>query len=649
MNTKLLFATLVASFVLIACNREIDDTVIVPVNNEEISEDVNLVPFTFVATIEDDTKAVLDADRKTTLWESTDAIAVFDNFSTTNHKFLVNGSGSKTTSFTGSLSSGAKSVVAVYPYSDDIVYNPSESNPITFRIPMIQEAVEESYDPNAVVFIATATSDEDPPSLGDAKLSFKSCFALLKVTVDVDDVTCIIAENTSFNLSGGSTFSTGGGVGVTGIPSANLFKGVVLKKSDCSALTKGKDYYIVIRHAGSSGVQNNFKLTYYTSTGESYSRTASSVETEKFKRKAVLNLGSLSDVTASGKSNYYYYMAGYTLKIGDEKSISLANNGAATLYTAANEESTLSSGNLTSGGVIFLNAVGTGSFSLASQPTIEANIYLLSHSDDAPFVFKEYENGGTKYAVITMNGKSLYMKGINISASVGNSQTYYIRPNTNTCPELVMDACAVDLNKAAFINISSSTTVGFTNIEMVNCKFIASGSGKNIVSVNSSSSGITQFEKMIFSNNYVYSNTGSNIGISVFAYSGSNAYSGMTVVLNNNLFYNTITGGSFKHNKVSSVTAKNNLLWTVNGTELSSNAKLIGMTTKEAIPSVTVTDNLAYGTLGASRSWTIADSKVNTGMEAISVEPSDPIASADVSTGTFTMASGYESYGPQAL
>lgn len=100
-------------------------------------------------------------------------------------------------------------------------------------------------------------------------------------------------------------------------------------------------------------------------------------------------------------------------------------------------------------------------------------------------------------------------------------------------------------------------------------------------------------------------------------------------------------------------TAKNNVITIVDDTIIGSidspsNAKAFALKAKPTTG--TSYDNYAYGTVGGGKGWAIADSGMRTPeMKNITVAPSDPIASANTTTGTFTMASGYESYGPQAL
>ena len=169
----------------------------------------------------------------------------------------------------------------------------------------------------------------------------------------------------------------------------------------------------------------------------------------------------------------------------------------------------------------------------------------------------------------------------------------------------------------------------------------------NIINVTKEYAGISVYSKFVFNNNYVYSVDGNNNHkTSAFAYSGSTGDQ-MEVEMNNNLFYNTAAAGTIKHNTLNKVTAKYNMVWAVDASGLNSNAKLFGMTTKTAIPKVDVANNAGYGTVAAGKKWTIADGTVDTGMEAIIVPESDPIASANTTTGVFTMATGYENYGPQ--
>ena len=82
-----------------------------------------LVKKTFTAYVEDDetdSKVILYSGNKTQ-WEADDAISVFVDNNPTNYRFVSTGAGS-TTGFEGTIPDG-ESYIAVYPYSDDIVYD----------------------------------------------------------------------------------------------------------------------------------------------------------------------------------------------------------------------------------------------------------------------------------------------------------------------------------------------------------------------------------------------------------------------------------------------------------------------------------------------------------------------------------------------
>lgn len=621
---KKIFAFMAVAAIFASCTKELGQ-------NEVAGNGSVLVPVTLSASLETDTKAALDSDGKSVVWEGTESIAVFDDINTDIHKFDANGDGA-TTSFSGTANSGAASFVAVYPYKASITYVPGDEKPINAEIPNVQEATLGTFDPAAALYVADADAS-------DAALSFKAAFALLKVNVDVPNVLSISVENTKNNLSGSVKTNSSGGV-------ANgdgaKYKNVTLTKEDGTALAQGI-YYIVVRHLGSTSVYENFIVSYATSTGISGSRAAGDdIDNLLLGRKAILNLGNLSAFPAS-KSYYALYESGADIKIGST-TINKATNGAATLLTADNAAVALNKTSLETGGVFFLKAVGTGSFSNANNPTITNKTYLIADSDDiVPIAMTNTIN-------LADEGE-LCIKGVHLSMS---GKKYYMSVNKNTSKSMntvVLDGCEVEMKDicANVITTNSSyASYGVNNIEFVNSKFTISVAA-NLVNISSGYAGITEYKSMRFENNYVYSTTGENILTCIFAYTGTGGDGSMTAVINNNLFYNACNAGTFKHNTIASATAKNNVFWVSDGTSLGdSNGKLFGMKTAAAIASVDVKDNVAYGTLSPDgKKWTIADNTTNTGMEALEVATGDPIASADTATGTFTLVPAYTAYGPQ--
>lgn len=622
---KIYYALAAAAAVLtVSCAKEIaiDNTI-----EEPTPVGAGKVSMTFQASAEDaGTKVALDTDGKTAKWEAGDEIAVFDCIGTTFNLFTANSAGT-TTSFTGTVDGSATNFVAVYPSSAALSLGEGDK-PISAIIPPVQEATLGSFDPAAALYVAESTDL-------DAKFAFKAAFALLKVNVDVDNVIEVSVENTERPFAGSVFVSTGGGVSNG---AGTTFKKVTLKKSDDSALAKGV-YYIVVRHLGESSTYTGFKLTYSTSDAMMGERTSATViDNSMLARKSVLSLGSLSAVPAE-RSWYAFYQAGNDITIGS-KTINKATNGDATLWTADNAVTALNKTALEAGGVYFLKTVGTGSFSNPNNPTITNSTVILSDTD----LPAEVNMTNT----INMADGALYLKGLKLSIS-GKDQIFYINKNvSSSMTAFIMEGCEISLTSKYMVNTQSGFSgYGIKNIEFVGNKFIV-GLASNIVNVSSSYAGITEYKSMNFSDNYVYTTDGTNRLVCIFSYTGTTG-DDMVVTINNNIFYNTVNGGMFKHNTIASATAKHNVMWAIDGTEPGANAKIFGMKTKVAIASVDVSSNVAYGVLATGRKWVIADSTVNTGMEALVdlTDVGNPIASANTTTGEFTMAAGYELYGPQ--
>ena len=227
----------------------------------------------------------------------------------------------------------------------------------------------------------------------------------------------------------------------------------------------------------------------------------------------------------------------------------------------------------------------------------------------------------------------------------------YFSVNKNTsksASDIVIDNCkfATITGTPSIVNTNSSfKTYGVKNIEMVNSLF-AIGIASTLVTITSSYAGIAEYQSMTFSNNFVYSTTGANLATSIFNYTGTTG-NDMAFVINNNLFYNTAAAGTVKNYSLSSVTATKNVYSAADASGLGANAKMFSI--KVVVPSPSVADNVGFGALADGKSWTIADNDYKVGMEDITVAPSDPVASVNTTTGSFTMAAGYESYGPQGI
>ena len=182
---------------------------------------------TFKASYETQTKTVLNG--LTPYWTASEKIAIFNGV---NNEFTATVTEpSATATFKGELAGkGTKNFRAVSPYSADYTYSSLGATFYGLSIPQEQAAVENSYDPQALV--AIAQSD-------DYNLSFKNLGSLVKFTIISDGVTSVtLRANNEEVLSGSfdATYSANPGI------SLRAGKDEVTIKGD---FKKGSTYYIV--------------------------------------------------------------------------------------------------------------------------------------------------------------------------------------------------------------------------------------------------------------------------------------------------------------------------------------------------------------------------------------------------------------------
>ena len=151
-------------FAAASCAQELD--------NPQAQEEVTV---SFEATVDGaDTKATLDGI--TSKWESGDKITIHNG--TRGYEFSTTDSGVKAVfSYAGADFSGEK-FMAVYPagtYTADVA-----AKTVTAVIPKWQQAKAGSYNHDAAVAVAYSE---------DHNLAFKNAVALLKFTVNTDNVT----------------------------------------------------------------------------------------------------------------------------------------------------------------------------------------------------------------------------------------------------------------------------------------------------------------------------------------------------------------------------------------------------------------------------------------------------------------------------
>ena len=260
-----------------------------------------------------------------------------------------------------------------------------------------------------------------------------------------------------------------------------------------------------------------------------------------------------------------------------------------------------------------------------------------------------------------MQGGSVYMKDLIIDQGSYTGVNVLSNSGASSNSEyLVIDGCDIRRLAKIFFSSASGVNYGVENIIIVDSK-IGFGAKVTLFSVNSTVTDAKDYKRIVFRNNVVYScSDGTNYAGGVFAFNSKTAdepNDQMVAEVYNNLFYNVATSsGLFKGYRFGEVKASKNLLWAVDGSNAGGNSKLIAHspdTKQSVIVGTAVTDNIAYGTLapkdGNPCNWVTADSAVIGDMEPLTVltEENNPIVSFDAATGSYVMAPGYTSYGPQ--
>lgn len=632
---KYLACIIMLSLFAVSCAKEEEGT-LTPVENTDVP--VCLTPISFTAGIENgNTKVAINKTGEVykVAWEGDESIAVFDGSNEVPYKFDATTAGAST-SFEGKAAAGADSYYAVYPYDSGIRWSESK---FSIKIPNVQEAVMGSFDPKAAFYVATSTGV-------DAKLAFKAAFALLEVEVDLDNVVGIVADNTSFNLSGSFLTTTSGSLSNG---TGDKYKTVTLCKKDKSILEKGV-YYIVVRYPGSNKYEN-FSITYITSSGVYAKRTSPiDVTKEHIARNQIMALGGIDDEAYIKEpvDRYRLYQDGYNLTVAGG-TYNIEKNGSATLLTNGTD---ITTGTLSSG-VFFL--VSEGTYTNTSAVAInEKNVVIIGSDPE-------------KRAVVTMSdgfrlqSGSIVFDGIKLHTSSGYSRAYLFSNTgaTKSFDKLTLSRCAVIGEYSKYIYGSTVAEHAVNSIVIDACLIETTGSMTTVISPTNSNSLIQSFSGFTFTNNVVFYSGDGNLPMQIFTYANATPPPGdwnNEINICNNLFYNVATtDGLYRNHTVKTLKFDDNLFYSSGSLE--GNALILrfnsGSNTNYSANKPSAKNNYSYGSIGG-HDWVLcADGLMTSGMESISLLGSSPIETADVSTGNFVLTDAFTSahpgVGPQPM
>ena len=249
-------------------------------SDDETVQDVNdnsSVVTTFTCTQENDgttTKAALGSEGKI-LWESGDAISIFDG-NKANYKYSLgsesNGKSTGTFSGTGAVTGP---YVAVYPYTEGATLSDDRKSVSNIVLPDEQEAVAGGFDPKAALMIAKSET---------TTLTFKNAVGFIKVTPQFNCKKIILrAADKTKPLAGKGTIKFDGSDNpyIDFTDSKELSYSITLS----GTITSGNAYYIAVPAVTLSA---NWTLTFVTEN-KNYMRHVTKPIT--FVRSIALNLG----------------------------------------------------------------------------------------------------------------------------------------------------------------------------------------------------------------------------------------------------------------------------------------------------------------------------------------------------------------------
>ena len=523
------FLLAAAAVAAISCAKELS-----PIENENPTPEVELVPMTFTASYsEADTKVAYEDGA--TVWKEGDKIMVIASTGTAT-EFTATSVDGKNATFEG-LTENAESYYAVSPASA-YVGNDIANGKIYANIPQNQTAVAGSFDPKAFLSVASNEGSELYFRNSCSVVGFK-----LSAPAGVKSVRFTATNQT--NLAGTGVVKT------SNIPT-HTWDGTYEGRSAFDMITLNApeggfladtDYYLTIR---ANTCPNGIKVyVEYEDQVKSRNSTNPLFPSDVYPANMIRNLGQL-DKNLTDITPYDSYQMGFDLVVGDKVYNKAVNGNAVkvtadgtSMYTAFNK-----------GGIRFLDPAADGAIVLHSNVAVSTDAVLVG-------------NVNSGKVLVDMNGKNVNhtaktvaLKNLELDT---DAYTNYVFANNNATADadaFILDNCSVTglvkplwyVNTAGYtlknltlvdtdialagatniIDLAKTTSLGNENVTIKNC--ILYGASNYVSRIVNNSQNLTSWTAdVVFENNTVYNlHAGSNNGL--LHMSGANS-----VVFNNNL------------------------------------------------------------------------------------------------------------------
>ena len=536
------FLLAAAAVAAISCAKELS-----PVENENPTPEVELVPMTFTASHDagDDAETKVAYENGATVWKEGDKIMVISENGVAT-EFTATEVDGKNATFEG-LAENAENYYAVYPASAYVgdAASVKDGQKLYVKIAETQQAIAGTFDPSAIF----CTSGNNGNSF-----SFKQACAFLKFQIENPEglKSVRLTVNGSDNLAG---------LGYLGVNEVNapehrytttdskLTKSnMITLNAPAGGFEAGKDYFIAMRaNSCPTGLALYFE----------YENEWKSITTDKriFPAKddtnpdamygskgKIRNLGAV-DVKASALTPYETYNVGLDLTVAG-KTINKATYGEATLITKTQ--------GLDKSGVYFVNSDATANFNSG----ITGNLIVIGNT---PGVRSNVSRTGVSYLTASAAEDALIMQNINYVDCTANVFQLNVG---NAFETIIFDNCLISIASGKSLILSNSAANTITDFTMSNCDVKMDG---NVSLVKMGGSNINS---ITFENNVLYADAEMTSFLAV-----NSTAKVESVVFNSNTLYNTTIGTTttnedaiVKANNITDFVAKNNYVVYSNST-----------------------------------------------------------------------------------
>ena len=347
---------------------------------------------------------------------------------------------------------------------------------------------------------------------------------------------------------------------------------------------------------------------------------------------------------------YQAYVDGKEIEIAGVK-YSKTANGDATLLTATEAETDITTEINKKSGVYFLDAEEGASFKTSGVIGIENGELVLigRHTNKEvtlkPSFFFKMVVGGFAMKNVTLD--------MTLLDNVEKNTGYFLNNSgTEDLTKVHFDGCTVkNIKRSVYTASTNGCAYAVKSFNIVNSNFeIVVDANTQLFNIYNCSV-LDKIEEIVFNNNIVCNKSASAV-CQVFNWGDKTAQSGTTwnakISFCNNTLYNAPSAnGHFKFYQVGSLKMNKNLLW-ADPTNPNACAMMIIYSEGQTGDNIDTSDNVAYGLIDG-KNWDIAhsNSKYKPESNRLTKLAESPIATVDFTTYTFTPIAEYAGYGAQ--